>query len=68
VFYRIQPAARKAGRSIYPPPEHYLSFLYALALQGKDEEVSLPNDQATAAGRGGDVCVTSKGFEILPTF
>ena len=31
-----------------PTPEHYLPLLYALALQGKDEKVSLFNDNAVA--------------------
>lgn len=31
-----------------PTPEHYLPLLYTLALQGKDEKVSLFNDKAMA--------------------
>ena len=31
-----------------PTPEHYLPLLYTLALQGKDEELSLFNDKAVA--------------------
>lgn len=42
---------RSQGRSFdlaIPTPEHYLPLLYALALQEKDEEVSLFNDRAVA--------------------
>ena len=38
-----------------PTPEHYLPLLYALALQGKDEKVSLFNDKAV----GGSLTMTS---------
>lgn len=38
----------KAFDLAIPTPEHYLPLLYALALQEKDEEVSLFNDQAVA--------------------
>jgi len=31
-----------------PTPEHYLPLLYALALKGKDESISLFNDEAVA--------------------
>ena len=31
-----------------PTPEHYLPMLYALALQGKDEEVTMFNDEPLA--------------------
>ena len=36
----------EAFRLAIPTPEHYLPLLYALALQEKDEEVSLLNDKA----------------------
>lgn len=42
---------RSNGRSFelaVPTPEHYLPLLYTLALQGKDEKVSLFNDKAMA--------------------
>jgi 4,5-DOPA dioxygenase extradiol len=38
----------KAFDLAIPTPEHYLPLLYALALQEKDEEVSLFNDRAVA--------------------
>ena len=38
-----------------PTPEHYLPLLYALGLQGKDEEISLFNDRAI----GGSLTMTS---------
>lgn len=38
----------KAFNLAIPTPEHYLPLLYALALQGKNEKVSLFNDKAVA--------------------
>ena len=38
----------KAFDLAIPTPEHYLPLLYTLALQEKDEEVSLFNDRAVA--------------------
>ncbi len=42
-----------------PTPEHYLPLLYALALQEKDEKVSLFNDKAV----GGSLTMTSVKIE-----
>jgi 4,5-DOPA dioxygenase extradiol len=42
---------RSQGRAFdlaIPTPEHYLPLLYTLALQEKDEEVSLFNDRPVA--------------------
>ncbi len=49
---------RKQGRAFdlaIPTPEHYLPLLYALALQDKNEQVSLFNDKAI----GGSLTMTS---------
>jgi 4,5-DOPA dioxygenase extradiol len=42
-----------------PTPEHYLPLLYALALKGKDESISLFNDEAVA----GSLTMTSLVIE-----
>lgn len=45
----------KAFELAIPTPEHYLPLLYSLALQGKDESVSLFNDEPL----GGSLTMTS---------
>lgn len=45
----------EAVRLSVPTPDHYYPLLYALALQGKDEEAALFNDKAV----GGSVTMTS---------
>jgi 4,5-DOPA dioxygenase extradiol len=48
----------KMGRAFQlsiPTPEHYLPLLYTLALQGKNEEIHLFNDEAV----GGSISMTS---------
>ena len=49
----------KAGRLAIPTPDHYFPLLYALGVQGKNEEVSFFNDKAV----GGSLTMTSVKIE-----
>jgi 4,5-DOPA dioxygenase extradiol len=49
------PSLGEAVRLSVPTPDHYYPLLYALALQGKDEDAAIFNDKAM----GGSVTMTS---------
>jgi len=54
---------RKQGRAFdlsIPTPEHFLPLIYTIALQEKNEEMMLFNDQALA----GSLTMTSVAFGL----